>query len=280
MADDKKKKEQERIKIQLAILGVMMVLVVIVNREKIFGKKGTKTKGRRGTSVASATRTPGAPPPAPGGAAAGPVVANRPSLSPAQIPRLTPEVVTKLRAKQQGRNIDTNFVDFQQLEDTVDPFSDFEHDAEQRAIRLSQGNRRAPAVPSGSGRTLASANPRGAIPRSLLGYRTYGVLSLDGQRQAIVKQNGRIVPYHLKSGAPLPGAEGGFVVHLGGDNRVWVEDPNAQDGESRFFELGSSTPTAVAQVPRHLLGARGEDDTGDQGSRTQPVAVFLDDIFE
>ncbi|MBI2945145.1 MAG: hypothetical protein HYY25_13180 [Candidatus Wallbacteria bacterium] len=280
---DKKKREQERIKKQLAVLGVMLVLVVYSNRAKIFGtggaKKGPQTAraaGQLSGGVAPSTvASPSVAAPLPAAeASAGPAT---PAQTPFDIPQLTEEVKQKLIARREKRPITADEVDPRQFDKTVNPFTGFEYDRDMFANRDTGG----PSTPTEKEgpRIRPQPQPRtqGEVPRAIAGYRSFGVMVLDGEKQAILKKEGRIVPYHLRDGDHLENPDEQFRVTITGDNRVILEDTEAARADERYFELGSSSGPRLSERASGGSAPARPVTTGSVPSGSEPPVVFLDE---
>jgi hypothetical protein len=280
-----KRKEADRIKTQLMILAVMLVLVLIVNRQKILtalGMSGTKkgpgsaTPAGQANAGATLPTGPGGAPQIPTGGGASPL---EPAQTPFDIPALSPEVIAKLKARASNKPIVEEDVTPREIERTINPFTSFKADAE---LHVSEGGEAGPVVkdlrrspgPRSPGQPQSDRSLR--VQQTLATYRSYGVMTLDGERQAIIKREGNVVPYHLRSGEPLEGIEFNLRVHLTADNRVWIEDGEANEAE-RFYELGTGKPKPVGPAVPVVVPPKT---AGQSRSSGEPIGVFLDETFE
>ncbi len=283
-----KKKEADRIRTQLMILAVMLVLVVMVNRQKLMtamGMGGTK-KGPGSATPAGQANTGGAPlPSGVGGAPSMPTVDGSGPVEPAQtpfdIPTLSPEVIAKLKARASNKPIDEEVVTPREIERTINPFTTFKADAE---LHVAEGGEAGPTIkqpvpgpgPGSPGPTQSDRAMR--VQQTLVPYRSYGVMTLDGERQAIVKREGNVVPFHLRSGDALEGVEFDLRVHLTADNRVWIEDTDKDVKEAeRFYELGAGKPKLVGPAVPVVPSPKG---SGGALPGAEPMGVFLEETFE
>lgn len=283
-----KKKEADRIKTQLMILGVMLVLVVMVNRQKIMTamgmggtKKGPGSATPAGQANAGASSLPGSTggaPPMPSADGSAPV---EPAQTPFDIPTLSPEVITKLKARASNKPIDEEVVTPREIERTINPFTTFKADAE---LHVAEGGEAGPAMkqpgpgsgPRSSGPTQSDRALR--VQQTLAPYRSYGVMTLDGERQAIIKREGNVVPFHLRSGDALEGVEFDLRVHLTADNRVWIEDTDKDVKEAeRFYELGGGKPKLIGPAVPAVPPPKGSGGSRPGG---EPLGVFLEETFE
>ncbi|MBI4872506.1 MAG: hypothetical protein HY814_13180 [Candidatus Riflebacteria bacterium] len=283
-----KKKEADRIKTQLMILGVMLVLVLIVNRQKLQSALGMGG----GTKTAAPTVRPASQPnvgaplaaPSPGvpADAAGPAA---PAQTPFDIPALTPEVVGKLRARAANRPFEAEEVSNKDIEATINPFTSFATDIE---MHVAEDGGRPVGTPTASPIKRPQSSQQGArnadVLRALSPFRSLGVMILDGEKQALVKREGRVVPYHLREGERLENLDFDVRIFITGDNRVWLEDRGASSADEKYYELGAGPakpvstalpPPMVSPPPRKT--APGGAPASGPG---EPIGIFLDDNLE
>jgi hypothetical protein len=231
-----KKNEQQ----QMIVLVVLVFVLGFVFKDKIFGKASTNKANVRGGS--------GAPPPGapavPGGAAdAGP---SAPTVTPAQIPVLTPEIKRKIKERK-GSSID--FYAKEKLESGANPFISYtvDVDALERARDLSPG-------PTASS---AKSKKKVAFTRKLTFWGAF-LPGPDEPKRVIIEVGGDPQPW--------TGAVGEMI-----DGTPYRVDKLA-NGD---LEVILVNPTNPSEKPVHLLFEGSKDDP----SRARQSNKDVDDLF-
>lgn len=228
---------------KIAVLAVVLVILGIVFKDKIFGRATTRTSNQRGGAGAP---PPGAPIPIAGG---GPVDAAppAPTVTPGMIPVLTPEIKRKITLRK-GRQ--DSAYSKEKLESGVNPFIPYSVDVD----ALERARDTGPAATSSAGRKKGKV----VFSRKLTFWGAF-LPGPDEPKRVIIEVGGDPQPWTGAVGEMVEGTPYKVEKLVNGD-----------------LEVILLNPTNPNEKPVHLIFEGSKDDP----SRGRGPSKDVDNLFK
>ncbi len=248
---DSKATEQERIKKQLMVLGVLLVLVVAANAKRFMG--GSARGGARRVTPAAAGGSGGI-----AGTAANAVAAVAAAAAPSSA--LTPQMIPVLdeTTKKQIANIRTLKPDLVPEDviryETRNPFIPLALDDQEIMKKQDEANegRGAAAQAAAQGAQNDANSASGAVY-----FR--GIMPLQGERFAVMESPSKRVPYYVRTGENLPGTPWKLLRIGPGNAFVILYNPKATKAREKILAVPRTgiSPALLKRAQEDLLREEG-----------------------